>query len=397
MDSTRRENASPSPTTFARSKLATPLTPRGAEVVLAEKSRLSHMGKSKGGGDAFGGSPAVPSVSLEQFADALVRGASGSGGGGARSNGKGFDRGKSDRGSNEPSATASGSNVSVFRWDRDPRVYLLHFASAAAQRDAMGRASIFLEDLESHGALVDRVPSGQRGGVANYSGHNMRLGDLCRFLNLAKARECGLNDAESGLAARLLGAGAIRTDAASGAFAVGLGGSGHRQSNPKNGGEWRGGGPVIAAVAGSSDAGETRDAVLHEAMHMVFYGDDAFAQSCRAFWETEVDADEKRTWIDFLRDLRYDVTNEELVVNELQAYMCTERRMFGNGGSFGGDAAVAGSRSSGGDRRKKNSGGAASGGTVDALAALQRRFASAAREWLPAPPSVGEKCKVVWR
>ena len=151
------------------------------------------MGKSKGGGDAFGGSPAVPSVSLEQFADALVRGASGSGGGGARSNGKGFDRGKSDRGSNEPSATASGSNVSVFRWDRDPRVYLLHFASAAAQRDAMGRASIFLEDLESHGALVDRVPSGQRGGVANYSGHNMRLGDLCRFLNLAKARECGLN------------------------------------------------------------------------------------------------------------------------------------------------------------------------------------------------------------
>jgi hypothetical protein len=101
--------------------------------------------------------------------------------------------------------------------------------------------------------------------------------------------------------------------------------------------------------------------------------------------------------MDFLKDLRYDVKDDELVVNELQAYMCTERRMFGNGGSFGGDAAVAGSRSSGGDRRKKNSGGAASGGTVDALAALQRRFASAAREWLPAPPSVGEKCKVVWQ
>jgi len=372
------------------------------------------MGKSKGGGDASGASPGVPSVSLEQFADALVRGASGGGGGGARANGKGFDRGKGDRGSDEPSASASGSNVSVFRWDEDPRVYLLHFASAAAQRDAMGRASIFLEDLDSRGTLVDRVPSGQRGGVANYSGHNMRVGDLCRFLNLAQAHGSesapgepsrgGLNDAERGLAARLLGAGAIRTEPASGAFAVGQGdGSrsshGHRQSGAKHlkHGDWHGGGPVIAAVAGSSDAAETRDAVLHEAMHMVFYGDDAYARSCRAFWETEVDADEKRTWIEFLRDLRYDVTDEELVVNELQAYMCTERRMFGNGGSFGGDAAVAGSRSSGGDRRKKNSGGAASGGTVDALAALQRRFASAAREWLPAPPSVGEKCKVVWQ
>ena len=371
------------------------------------------MGKSKGGGDASGASPGVPSVSLEQFADALVRGASGGGGGGARANGKGFDRGKGDRGSDEPSASTSGSNVSVFRWDEDPRVYLLHFASAAAQRDAMGRASIFLEDLDSRGTLVDRVPSGQRGGVANYSGHNMRVGDFCRFLNLAQAHgsesapgepSCGgLNDAERGLAARLLGAGAIRTEPASGAFAVGLGGSrsshGHRQSGAKHAkhGDWHGGGPVIAAVAGSSDAAETRDAVLHEAMHMVFYGDDAFARSCRAFWETEVDADEKRTWIEFLRDLRYDVTDEELVVNELQAYMCTERRMFGNGGSFGGDAAVAGSRSAGSDRRKKNSGGAARGGTVDALAALQRRFASAAREWLPLPPSVGEKCKVVWQ
>jgi hypothetical protein len=109
--------------------------------------------------------------------------------------------------------------------------------------------------------------------------------------------------------------------------------------------------------------------------------------------------------MDFLKDLRYDVKDDELVVNELQAYMCTERRMFGNGGSFGGgDSSVAGSRSSGGDRsggRKKNggNGSAEKSGACgdDALAALQRRFASAAREWLPAPPSVGEKCKVVWQ
>ena len=270
----------------------------------------------------------------------------------------------------------------------------------------MGRASIFLEDLDSRGTLVDRVPSGQRGGVANYSGHNMRVGDFCRFLNLAQAHgsesapgepSCGgLNDAERGLAARLLGAGAIRTEPASGAFAVGLGGSrsshGHRQSGAKHAkhGDWHGGGPVIAAVAGSSDAAETPTPYC-TAMHMVFTATTRLRVRVARFWETEVDADEKRTWIEFLRDLRYDVTDEELVVNELQAYMCTERRMFGNG-ELGG-AAVAGSRSSGSDRRKKNSGGAASGGTVDALAALQRRFASAAREWLPAPPSVGRSAR----
>ena len=373
------------------------LTPRGAGVDLGKRFRPSRMGKSKGGGDTSGAGAGVPSVSLEQFADALVRGASRGGGGGARSSGKGFDRGRpGDRGSDEPDACASTSSVSLYRWDADPRVFLLHFASAAAQRDAMGRASMFLEDLDSRGTLVDRVPSGQRGGVANYSGHNMRVGDLCRFLNLAKRTGSGLNDAEQSLAARLLGADAIRTDKASGEYVSGLGGvSASKFSSGK------GGGLVIAAVAGSSDAGETRDAVLHEAMHMVFYGDDAFARSCRTFWEDEVDALEKRAWMDFLRDLRYDVADDELVVNELQAYMCTERRMFGNGGSFGGVDAVAGSRSSGGDPRggRKKNGGAAekSGGCDDALAALQRRFASAAREWLPAPPSVGEKCKVVWQ
>jgi hypothetical protein len=279
-------------------------------------------------------------------------------------------------------------------------VFLLHFASAAAQRDAMGRASMFLEDLDSRGTLVDFVPSGQRGGVANYSGHNMRVLDLCRFLNLAKRTGEGLNDAERRLVARLLSADAIRTDKESGEYVSGFGGV----PNSKFG-SGKGGGLVIAAVAGSSDAGETRDAVLHEAMHMVFYGDEKFARSCRTFWEDQVDAFEKRAWMDFLKDLRYDVKDDELVVNELQAYMCTERRMFGNGGSFGGgDSSVAGSRSSGGDRsggRKKNggNGSAEKSGACgdDALAALQRRFASAAREWLPAPPSVGEKCKVVWQ
>jgi hypothetical protein len=359
------------------------------------------MGKSKGGGDNSGAGAGVPSVSLEQFADALVRGASRGGGGGARSSGKGFDRGRpGDRGSDEPDTGASTSSVSLYRWDADARVFLLHFASAAAQRDAMGRASMFLEDLDSRGTLVDRVPSGQRGGVANYSGHNMRVGDLCRFLNLAKRTGEGLHDAERRLVARLLTADAIRTDKESGEYVSGFGGVPASKF-----GSGKGGGLVIAAVAGSSDAGETRDAVLHEAMHMVFYGDEKFARSCRTFWEDQVDAFEKRAWMDFLKDLRYDVKDDELVVNELQAYMCTERRMFGNGGSFGGgDSSVAGSRSSGGDRsggRKKNGGNGAaekSGGCGDdALAALQRRFASAAREWLPTPPSVGEKCKVVWQ
>ena len=85
----------------------------------------------------------------------------------------------------------------------------------------------------------------------------------------------------------------------------------------------------------------------------------------------------------FLRDLRYNVEDEELVVNELQAYMCTERQMFGEsggGGRGGREVAV----------------GEAEAGTTLAWS-LQARFAAFIKEHLPSPPSVGAgHVRVVW-
>ena len=150
------------------------------------------MGKDKGGG---GGSRGAPVVTLEQFADALITSSSssssssgaksgrGGGGGGGKHAHKPLAKGVESLTLRDDAAVA----VEVSRWDRNPRVLLLRFPSAAAQRDAMGRPSIFLEDAELHGTVVERIPSGQRGGVANYSGHNMRASDLARFLNVLRA------------------------------------------------------------------------------------------------------------------------------------------------------------------------------------------------------------------
>jgi hypothetical protein len=39
--------------------------------------------------------------------------------------------------------------------------------------------------------------------------------------------------------------------------------------------------------------------------------------------------EERKTWVDFLVGLRYNAENDvELAVNELQAYMATERKLF---------------------------------------------------------------------
>ena len=260
------------------------------------------MGKDKGG------SSGAPVVTLEQFADSLVvsassssvsggKGGKGSGGGGHKKHGASkasITKGVESLGLAGDASTDSGPQVEVSRWDRNHRVLLLRFPSAAAQRDAMGRPSIYLEDADLHGTVVERVPSGQRGGVANYSGHNMRTRDLARFLNTLRLEKPGgsaENAAEAAMVAALTRCGALRTNRDGAVEAA-------RDD------------PVVAAVAGSSNRAEIRDALLHEAMHMVFYTDHAYERACYDYWESNVTELDKNVWRNFLTTLRYNANDE---------------------------------------------------------------------------------------
>ena len=62
---------------------------------------------------------------------------------------------------------------------------------------------------------------------------------------------------------------------------------------------------------------------------MVFYTDASWRDACYAHWDDEVAEEDKARWVAFLKGLRYDGDDRELCVNELQAYMCTERLLFG--------------------------------------------------------------------
>ena len=336
------------------------------------------MGKDKGGG---GGSRGAPVVTLEQFADALITSSSssssssgaksgrGGGGGGGKHAHKPLAKGVESLTLRDDAAVA----VEVSRWDRNPRVLLLRFPSAAAQRDAMGRPSIFLEDAELHGTVVERIPSGQRGGVANYSGHNMRASDLARFLNVLRATRPGgaaETAAEAAMVRALKNVGALVTNK-DGSFAAA------RDD------------PVLAAVAGSSDRNEVRDALLHEAMHMVFYVDAPYERACRDYWDAAVSDSDKDAWREFLTELRYNADDETLAVNELQAYMTTERVMFDDGG---------GGNKGGGNRGGGGNNGGRGGEKIETLARMQREFAAHIKTHasMADPPSVGANTKVVW-
>ena len=126
---------------------------------------------------------------------------------------------------------------------------------------------------------------------------------------------------------------------------------------------------------------EALSTLLHEAMHGLFYTSEPFAAAARAFFQA-LSQQQQSLWRSFLTTLGYDAANEELVVNEFQAYMSTERELFGAAGA-----------PSGGPTQRRGRGGA-SAEVVQALSEIQRQWASALGKHvpLPAPRVAGCAC-----
>ena len=285
-------------------------------------------------------------------------------------------------------ASASRDAVRVARWLENEKVLLLTFRDAATQRRALGRLSMFVEDPEWRGKVAGALPSGARGGVANYSGHNARAREVCAFYAAAR-REGGCWEDEEAVVEALVRCGALRRNK-DGAVEVSESAMGRGEWCECDGeGEDGEDGDeenvvpetCVIAVCASGDAREVQDALLHEAMHGLWYARENYASWCYEFYRGDALGDEERAiWVDFLRELRYDVSVREVVVNEFQAYMATERVLFG------GDGATA--------NKGKKSGGAFVR-AADALAAMQKKFAAAARDAVPDPPRCGQ-LTVVW-
>lgn len=283
-------------------------------------------------------------------------------------------RGRRARGDASASARP---RVRVFRWRAEPKVLLLAFADATTQRRALGRVSMYVEDPDARGRVAASLPSGARGGVANYSGHNARCREVAAFGNAAAAHASGVWEEEREVIDALVGCGVMRRERDGtvraregedweGRRAAGGGGAGVAET-------------CVIAVCASEDAREVRDALLHEAMHGLWYAREDHARWCYEFYRGDALSDaERATWVEFLRELRYDVSCEEVVVNEFQAYMATERVLFGADAV---SSAKSGKRSS--------------SRAVEALTEMQKKFAAAARDVVYDPPRCGN-LRVVW-
>jgi len=211
-----------------------------------------------------------------------------------------------------PILEAQAPTMRAWRFAADPRVMVLVFPNLHAQALALNRAGVF---LELAGASRSTVPddAAMAADIAGahltfdnfYYGHDYRASDLRRMWRLADQQNVQLNAEEVALRALVEGASAAPE------------GLGAVISLPPPG-------EGLQDFAG-------RSAILrHELAHGLYFTDPAYSAAVDVFWRARMSAQQRDAFSRYLGGLGYDMTNDELMRNEMQAYLAhtPDRRFF---------------------------------------------------------------------
>jgi hypothetical protein len=199
--------------------------------------------------------------------------------------------------------------LTVFRFADNPHILVLDFASLHEQGKTLNRMAAFVEKahLTHDRPLTDReldAAVSAQGGTADtyYFGHDYAAASLSRFFALADSLRIELDPEEEKLRALLQQEGLL----APGALAA-----------------------LISVPAVGSDPQITQEArsviLRHELSHGEFFSNPEYAEYVRRFWMTELTGEERGAVRSFLGRQDYDVREEDLMYNEMQAYLMFTR------------------------------------------------------------------------
>jgi hypothetical protein len=215
---------------------------------------------------------------------------------------------------------ASVDGLVIFKLAASPDIEVFDFPSLEQQGRTFNRIVALIE-RQGQGLGHGKVLSDEELAAAIHAagkrtatfafGNDFRASELARFFTLAERGQIELNDDEKLLMTYLLEHGFMR----------------HRKSDfvyvppdrvilslPHEQGR---DGPDHIVISHA-----TRNAILrHEVSHGEFYDNDNYANYCERFWNEVLDDRQRDAFRAFLGSMNYDVRNEELMINETQAYL----------------------------------------------------------------------------
>jgi hypothetical protein len=201
------------------------------------------------------------------------------------------------------------TSLTVFRFTANPSIIVLDFASlrqqglmlnriaALTEKGAMPRNRV-LNDLE----LGQAISAGGDTVETFYYGHDYSAASIARFFALAAQQRVELNPEETRLRQFLALLGWLSPDARGGLISV----------------------PAVGANAEVTVA--ARNAILrHELSHGEYFSNPGYAAYVHQFWSRDLTQSEQAGVRNFLASDEYDPKLEELVENEMQAYLMFTR------------------------------------------------------------------------
>jgi hypothetical protein len=185
----------------------------------------------------------------------------------------------------------------LFSWERFPGVLILDTADYEVQDRFFKRLAFFVEKRGYRGRLVsDQEVAGRHG----YNAHDYRAEDLARFFRRADAEGFRLNREEELLRSILTANGLLRPGGAAGSGAV-------------------------LSISRSSGEQLRLRLLTHEALHGLFFTLPRYRDACAAAWRG-LSAEDRKYWSLFLDWGGYDISDEYLSANEMQAYLFQQPR-----------------------------------------------------------------------
>ncbi|WP_235048134.1 hypothetical protein [Borrelia persica] len=183
----------------------------------------------------------------------------------------------------------------------NPNIYVIKFKTLHDQSLMLKRMAFFVEKKEFKGKLLSNEELENKVG---WGGHDYKLKDIITFFNEAEKLDFKLNKEE------IILKNLIMTNKLA-----------HIENNTikiKN----KSKNTAFATYSEDETMPKTAQMriFMHELLHMHFFTDNNFNKAIVNFWHKHISPNDKKLWIYFLDNSNYDVTLNDLVINEFYAY-----------------------------------------------------------------------------